>query len=389
MFFCVSKFSSSIPTQLLEKVPSANRFKINLKTIKKSANMLKFNSKIQVGNQLISKDSDKVFIIAEAGVNHGGDMELALKLIDLASEAGANAVKFQTFKAKDLILDNVSKAPYQLKTTPSSQSQYEMLKSLEVSLDQNLKLKQHCKDRGIIFLTTPFEETSLDELDGLDLPAFKVASTDTTNIPFLKKMALKGKPMFLSTGMTYLDELEIVLEELNVINKDIILLQCTANYPIIDSDANLKTIATLDKRFDMILGYSDHSVGVGAAPYAIPMGARVVEKHFTLDKVLKGPDHMASLSPAELIAFVKEVRRVEQFLGVSQKLPTLAETRTRTSLQKCLVATSPIKEGQIISEDMFIAKRTGGVGISPLYYKSVIGCKASKDIGKNEIIEIG
>ncbi len=350
--------------------------------------MLKFNEEIKVGKAIISNKSDKVFIIAEAGVNHGGDMSLALKLIDLAADAGADAVKFQTFKAKDLILDNVKKAPYQLKTTSQTQSQFEMLKSLEVTKEQNLKLKQHCELRNILFLTTPFEESSLEDLDELNLAAYKIASTDTTNIPFLKKVAAKGKPIFLSTGMTYLDEIEIVLEELLPINKDIVLLQCTANYPIVDTDANLKTMDTLKARFDMILGYSDHTVGVGAAPYAIPMGARVVEKHFTWDKSLEGPDHKASLSPEELKAFVQEVRRVEKFLGLSQKLPTLAETRTRASLQKCLVATRAIKQGEVITEEMFIAKRTGGVGISPLYYKSVLGKKALCDIAINNIIEI-
>ncbi len=350
--------------------------------------MLKFNEEIKVGKAIISNKSDKVFIIAEAGVNHGGDMSLALKLIDLAADAGADAVKFQTFKAKDLILDNVKKAPYQLKTTSQTQSQFEMLKSLEVTKEQNLKLKQHCELRNILFLTTPFEESSLEDLDELNLAAYKIASTDTTNIPFLKKVAAKGKPIFLSTGMTYLDEIEIVLEELLPINKDIVLLQCTANYPIVDTDANLKTMDTLKSRFDMILGYSDHTVGVGAAPYAIPMGARVVEKHFTWDKSLEGPDHKASLSPEELKAFVQEVRRVEKFLGFSQKLPTLAETRTRASLQKCLVATRAIKQGEVITEEMFIAKRTGGVGISPLYYKSVLGKTALCDIAINNIIEI-
>lgn len=349
--------------------------------------MLPFDPYIPVGDKVISAEHP-VFIIAEAGVNHGGDLDLALKLIDVAVEAGADAVKFQSFRAEHLILDSVSKAPYQTKTTSASESQFDMLKRLEVSRDQNQKLMDYCKQKGIIFLTTPFEEVSLDELDELDLDAYKIASTDTTNIPFLEKVARKGKPMFLSTGMTHLGELAKVLDYIYPINQQVVLLACTANYPIKDEEANLRTIDAYHEHFDCLVGYSDHSVGVGAAPYAVPMGAVVLEKHFTTSKELEGPDHRASLSPDELGQFVKDVRRIETYLGSPHKLPTLSELRTRASLQKGMVATRAIAKGELFSTENIIGKRTGGKGISPLYFYEVVGQPAPRDFEANDIIDV-
>ncbi len=349
--------------------------------------MLPFDPYIPVGEKVISPEHP-VFIIAEAGVNHGGDFDLAMQLIDIAVSAGADAVKFQTFKAEHLILDSVSKAPYQTKTTDAAESQFDMLKRLEVSRDQNQKLMDYCKQQGIIFLTTPFEEVSLDELDELDLDAYKIASTDTTNIPFLEKVARKGKPMFLSTGMTHLGELAKVLEYIYPINQQVVLLACTANYPIKDEEANLRTIDAYHEQFDCLVGYSDHSVGVGAAPYAVPMGAVVLEKHFTTSKELEGPDHRASLSPEELHQFVQDVRRIEKYLGSPHKMPTLSETRTRASLQKGLVATRPIAAGEAFTTDNIIGKRTGGQGISPLYFYEVVGQTAPRAFAENEIIDV-
>lgn len=346
-----------------------------------------FNKIIYVGDKIIS-ESSPTFIIAEAGVNHGGDMELAKRLISLAASSGADAVKFQTFRAEDLILNNVKKAPYQQKTTGSEESQFEMLKKLEVTFEQNLKLKQHCINEGIIFLTTPFDEASLDDLDGLDLPAYKIASTDTTNLPYLSKVARKGKPIFLSTGMSYLAEVQMALETIYELNKDVVLLQCTANYPINDNEANLSVINTFKKNFDVLLGYSDHTVGVGAAPFAIPMGAKVVEKHFTYDKSMTGPDHKASLSPEEFKSFVQTIRRVDAYMGSSIKKPNLSETATRASLQKCLVAKDSIKEGDEFTEENIIAKRTGGIGISPIYYADILGRKAMRNFAKDEVISL-
>ena len=348
---------------------------------------MEFSKEINIDSRLISKGSP-TFVIAEAGVNHGGDMEIAKKLIDLAVDANADAVKFQTFKAEHLILKDVQKAPYQKNTTDAIETQFDMLKKLEVSREQNLELKKYCTKNGITFLTTPFDEESLRELDELDLAAYKVASTDTTNLPFLKKIAMKGKPIFLSTGMSYLSEVRLALETIYEFNKDVVLLQCTANYPIQDKEANLSVINTYRDNFDILLGYSDHSEGVGAAPFAIPMGAKVIEKHFTIDKSAAGPDHAASLSPNELIDLVNKIRRVDQDMGRSIKKPSLSELDTRRALQKCLVANGDIKKGSIFTEDNTIAKRTGGIGISPIDYASIIGMKSHRNYKNDEVVSI-
>ncbi|MCD4746714.1 MAG: N-acetylneuraminate synthase [Bacteroidales bacterium] len=346
---------------------------------------MNFNHKIIVGNYKISKNNP-VFIIAEAGVNHNGDINIAKKLIDTAVEAGANAVKFQAFKTENLILKNVRKALYQEKTTKHSESQYDMLKKLEITKEQNIELLNYCRKKQIIFLTTPFDEESLNELDVLNLPAYKVASTDTTNLLFLKKIAKKGKPVFLSTGMCFLSEIEIALKQIHLYNQDVVLLQCTANYPIKDEEANLNVINTYKNKFNILVGYSDHSKGIGAAPYAIPLGVVVVEKHFTYSKNSSGPDHKASLSPNELKEFVLEIRKAEKYLGSNIKAPTKDEEKTRLSLQKSLVALHFIKKGEIFTEENIVAKRTGGKGVSPINYKKIIGKKAKKDYFSNEII---
>jgi len=346
-----------------------------------------FNKLLNINNKIISKDSP-TFIIAEAGVNHNGNMNIAKQLIDIAFDAKVDAIKFQTFKVDNLILDSVPKAPYQQKTTKATESQMNMLKKLELTRKQNIELKKYCQDKNIIFLTTPFDEESLDEIDELDLPAYKIASTDTTNLLFLKKVAKKGKPIFLSTGMTYLSEIQMALETIYEFNKDVLLLQCTANYPIRDNEANLEVLNTFKKYFDVLVGYSDHTEGIGAAAFAIPMGAKVVEKHFTLDKSQDGPDHKASLSPKELKEFVNLVRKVDSFMGSNIKKPNLSEIETRASLQKCLVASNDIKKGEIFTENNIVGKRTGGKGISPIYYKDIIGIKVNKDFKKDEIIKI-
>lgn len=347
----------------------------------------KFNKKIKISNSYIS-ESSPVFIIGEAGVNHNGDMGTAKELIDAAVDAGVDAVKFQTFSAEDLILKSVQKAPYQTQTTSIEESQYDMLKSLEVTTKQNKELLNYCKKKNITFLTTPFDEKSLDNLDALDLPAYKIASTDLTNLLFLEKVAKKNKPIFLSTGMSYLTEIEMALSKIYPFNKDVILLQCTANYPIEDNEANLSIINTFKDSFNIMIGYSDHSVGVGAAPYSVTMGAKVVEKHFTLNKNASGPDHKASLSPSELKDLVKEIRKVEKYLGTPYKVPTISEMNTRASLQKCLVANIDIKKDDIFSSDSLIAKRTGGKGISPIQIEHIIGKRAKKDFIKDSIIEV-
>lgn len=348
---------------------------------------MEFNKRIQVGCSWLS-DSSPVFIIAEAGVNHGGDMAVAKQLVDVAVAAHADAVKFQAFHTESLILHGVEKAPYQQVTTAAQESQFEMLKKLEMTREQNREIQAYCESRGILFLTTPFDEKSLDELDGLDLPAYKIASTDLTNLPFLEKVAKKNRPILLSTGMSYLAEVEMALATISPYNRDVVLLQCSANYPVRDNEAHLNVITTYRNRFDMLVGYSDHSVGIGAAPYAVPMGAKVVEKHFTLDKSLPGPDHRASLNPAELKSFVEIVRQVESFMGSPVKAPTLAETRTRASLQKALVAARPIAAGESFTEENVVGKRTGGRGISPIYFRELLGRPAPRAFAQDEVIEL-
>lgn len=343
--------------------------------------------KLYIAEREISQ-SAPTFIIAEAGVNHGGDMAAAQKLIDVAVEAGADAVKFQAFKSRELILANVEKAPYQKASSGAHESQLAMLQKLELNLEQIATLQRYCQSRGIIFLITPFDEVSLAELDALDLPAYKIASTDATNLPFLKAIAQKGKPLLLSTGMCYLDEVRAAVETVSRYNQELVLLQCVANYPIADEQANLNVITTFQREFDVLVGYSDHSVGVGAAPFAVPMGAVVVEKHFTLDKSAPGPDHCASLDPAELREFVSLVRRVESFMGSGTKEPTVDELQTRASLQKSLVARRDIAAGELFDEQNIVAKRTGGVGISPLKYGELIGKAAPRPFTKDEILSL-
>lgn len=346
-----------------------------------------FNHSIKIGEREISANSP-AYIIAEAGVNHNGNVETAVKLIDAACEAGVDAVKFQAFKSEDIILKNIDKAPYQKKTTDASQSQFEMLKKLELTNDNNKYLKDYCEKKGITFLSTPFEKNSLDELAELDLPAIKIAATDLTNIQYLKQVAALGKPMILSAGMCYLAEVRKALEAIYPINKDVVLLQCTANYPIEDEEANLNIIDTFNKEFDILVGYSDHSKGVGASPFAVAKGARVVEKHFTLDRNAEGPDHKASVTPEELKQLVQDVRRVEKYLGTSIKAPTFAEQFTRRSLQKCFVAAEEIKKGDVFTEENIVAKRTNGVGISALYYEELLGKTAVRDFVKDDILEV-
>lgn len=348
---------------------------------------LQFDKEIRIGKHVISEGS-KTFVIAEAGVNHGGDIDLAKQMVDLAREAGVDAVKFQAFRTERLILAEVEKAPYQKHTTQSGESQFEMLKRLELRKDHYLELKNYCEARGLVFLITPFDEQSLEELEEIGVAAYKIASTDTTNLLFLRKVAKTGKPVILSTGMCDLDEVRAAVEEIHPYNKRLILLQCTANYPIMDNEANLNVLETFKQNFDVVLGYSDHSVGLGAAPYAVPMGARVIEKHFTISKDMEGPDHRASLDPSELRQLVSEIRRIEVYMGGYEKKPTDSEMLTKKSLQKCLVAAKPIRAGETITEDHLVAKRTGGKGISPIHYRELVGKPAPHDFKENEIIDV-
>ncbi len=328
-----------------------------------------------------------VFMIAEAGVNHNGDLGLAKELIVKAKEAGAQCVKFQTFNTPDIIINNVAKAPYQKETTPAGESQREMLERLQIDETFHGKIIAHCKKNGISFLSTPYDERSLELLVKLNVPAIKVASTDATNLLFLEKVAKIGVPVIMATGMCLMDEVEAAYNTLRDNGcKDLAILKCTSNYPTSIEEVNLRGIATLAEKFDAIVGFSDHTEGVGAAPYAVACGAKIIEKHFTLDKAMEGPDHRASLSPNELKALISEIRKVEKMLGTHKIEPTKSEHETKRSLQKCFVARRDIKKGEKLSRENIIAKRTGGEGISAIAFYDVLGKICTENLGSDEII---
>ena len=278
-----------------------------------------------IANKLIGRDQP-CFIIAEAGVNHNGDINLAKQLINAAVEAGADAVKFQTFHADNVVTRDAEKAEYQKSTTSSDESQYDMIKKLELPDDAFRELSDYANDKGIIFLSTPFDEESVDLLDDIGVPAFKIPSGEITNFPLLKKIAEKHRPIILSTGMATLGEVEeafLYLKEMG--SKDVILLHCTTSYPAPFDSVNLRAMDTLQCAFKVPVGYSDHTEGLTIPIAAVAMGARVIEKHFTIDRTLQGPDHQASIEPHELMAMVKGIRDVERALGDGMKKPTPEE----------------------------------------------------------------
>jgi N-acetylneuraminate synthase/N,N'-diacetyllegionaminate synthase len=340
---------------------------------------------IRIGDRLIGKE-EPCFIIAEAGVNHNGSIELAKKLIDAAKEAGADAVKFQTFKAENVVVKNVEKAEYQKKSTNSRESQYEMIKNLELSEYDFKKLADYAKEKEIMFLSSPFDKESVDLLYELDVPAFKIGSGEITNFPLLKHIARKGKPVILSTGMSTLGEVE---EALNVIRsegvEDVILLQCVSNYPTRIEDINLRAMGTLKQAFKVPVGLSDHTLGIIVPIAAVALGACVLEKHFTLDRNLPGPDHKASLEPDELKEMVNAIRDVEKALGKGIKRPTADEEEIKKAARRSVVAKVDIPEGAVITEDMLDVKRPG-TGIEPRYMEGVIGKIAEINIKKEDLI---
>lgn len=346
-----------------------------------------FQHKILIGNREISNNS-KTFIIAEAGVNHNGNIDIAKKLIDAAAASGVDAVIFQTFKTEKLILKNVEKAPYQKKTSNEEESQFDMLKKLELTKEQTKELLEYCNYKNILFLSTPFDKESLDLLDEIGVKAFKISATDLTNIQFLRYVAKKQKPIIISAGMCYMEEVERALNAIEPINQKVILLQCTSNYPILNDEANIGIVEVFKNKFDMLVGYSDHSEGVGASPYAVALGAKVIEKHFTIDKNMSGPDQKASITPEELKKLVEQIRIVEEYIGNNIKMPTQSEQFTRKALQKCFVASKKIKKGEIFTDENIIAKRTNGEGISAIYFDEIIGKISKYDFNEDEVIRV-
>jgi len=329
-------------------------------------------------------NTSKVFIIAEAGVNHNGSLDLAYQLVDVAKEAGADAIKFQTFKAENVVSKLADKAEYQKKTTGSDKSQLEMIKKLELSFEDFVKLKKYCDKKEIMFLSTPFDYQSIDFLYDL-VDIYKIPSGEIINYPYLKHIATKNKPLIMSTGMANLGEIEEAINIIRSVNSEakISLLHCTTNYPTPYEEVNLKAIQTLAAAFKLPVGYSDHTLGIEVPIAAVARGAKIIEKHFTLDKKLPGPDHKASLEPSELKEMVKAIRNIEMALGDGIKKPNKSETEIMKVARRSLIATRDIRAGEIIKESDIAIKRPG-TGILPKFKEIVIGMKLINDIRQDE-----
>ncbi|HEC1546684.1 TPA: N-acetylneuraminate synthase [Campylobacter upsaliensis] len=328
----------------------------------------------------------KVLIIAEAGVNHNGDINLAKKLIEQAAKAGADVVKFQTFKANSCVSVSAKKAKYQLETTAKEESQLEMIQKLELSYESHFELMKHCKKHGIAFLSTPFDLESVEFLRGLDLPYFKIPSGEITNLPYLKAVAKCKKRVLLSTGMANLGEIEAALTILRKNGtRNITLLHCNTEYPTPFEDVNLNALKTLKEAFKLEVGYSDHTEGIVASLGAVALGAVVIEKHFTLDKTMEGPDHRASLEFEELRALCKGIRELEKALGSGIKKASKSEAKNKIIARKSLVAKREIQKGEKFSIDNLTTKRPGS-GISAMRYEEYLGKRALKTYKKDELI---
>lgn len=329
-----------------------------------------------------------VFIIAEAGVNHNGSIEIAKKLIDVASAAGANAVKFQTFKAEHLVSKNAQKADYQKKSTNTKESQFEMIKKLELDIKTHQDLMEYCQTKDIMFLSTPFDHESIKLLNNLGLKIFKVPSGEITNLPYLRHIGNLNKKVILSTGMADIGEIEDALDVLMKAGTDknnITILHANTMYPTPIEDVNLRAMLTIGNTFDIQYGYSDHTLGIDVDIAAVALGATVIEKHFTLDKNMNGPDHQASLEPNELQLMVRGIRNIEKALGSPIKKPTKSETPNMTVARKSIVAKCDIQEGDLFTEANITIKRPGN-GISPMLWDDIIQTKALKNYKVDELI---
>lgn len=329
-------------------------------------------------------------IIAEAGVNHNGDINLAKQLIDVAASAGADIVKFQTFNASRQVTRTAKKADYQAQTTDSTESQYEMLQRLELTEAMHHELIAYCKTRNIAFLSTGFDIESVDLLVRLGQQCFKIPSGEITNMPYLRHIGQLGKMVILSTGMSTLGDIEAaidVLEQAGTPRSKLTVLHCTTEYPTPMNEVNLRAMRSIKEAFGVEVGYSDHTQGIEVATAAVAMGASVIEKHFTLDRNLPGPDHQASLEPAELKAMVTSIRNIEKALGDGIKRLTPSEVRNRPVARKSLVASREIKAGEVFTVENLIVKRPG-TGISPMRFYEVLGKKVPRDFIEDELIEL-
>lgn len=330
----------------------------------------------------------KVFIIAEAGVNHNGSIELAKQLIDKGAEAGVDAVKFQSFKADKLVTVNAEKADYQKANMGNNKdNQYEMIKKLELDYDKHQELMDYATEKGVMFLSSAFDLESIDLLVELDLSVFKIPSGEITNLPYLRKIARTKKPIILSTGMASMGEIEDAIRILKDNgSKEITVLHCNTEYPTPMNDVNLTAMNTIKEAFKVNIGYSDHTLGIEIPIAAVALGAEVIEKHFTLDKTMEGPDHKASLEPKELQEMVRSIRNIEMALGDGIKTPTVSERKNKPIARKSIVAKSMINIGEAYSEENLDIKRPG-TGISPMLWDDIIGTIANKNYQIDELIE--
>ena len=340
---------------------------------------------MKIGKNIIGLDQP-VFIIAEAGVNHNGNIELAKKLVEEAKKCGADCVKFQTFKSERVVIQDAPKASYQLKTTDPNESQIEMLKKLELPIDSYKSLIQHSNNNDITFLSTPYKEEDVDFLDELGVPAFKLASICAAEPQFVNYVAKKGKPVILSTGMATLEEVrEAVSAFTETGNKDLILLQCTTNYPSRIEDTNLRAMVTMRETLGAVIGYSDHTQDDTACIASVALGATVIEKHFTLDKNLSGPDQSSSYDPIEFKRLVGYIRKAEIALGSTSKEPCEIEKKNAIGMRRSLVAKVDIEQNTVITTDMVTLKRPA-TGIKPSEMDKIIGKKVCQDILADSLI---
>lgn len=329
-----------------------------------------------------------VYIIAEAGVNHNGSLETAKKMIDLAKEAGADCIKFQTFKSKNIVSGRAEKAQYQKKNTSADETQLDMLRKLELSYDGFRELSDYCKKLQIEFMSTAFDLESVEFLQKLSLRVWKIPSGEITNLPYLINIAKLRQHIILSTGMCEMKEVEDAVNILRSYGtQSITLLHCTTEYPAPFEDINLNAMVTMRNSFQLPVGYSDHTQGIEIAIAAVALGATVIEKHFTLDKTMDGPDHKASLEPSELKAMVASIRNIEKGMGDGMKRPALSEKKNIAIARKSIVAKSVIKQGEVFTEDNLTTKRPGN-GISPMQWFQVLGLTAKKDFEEDEMIEL-
>lgn len=333
----------------------------------------------------------KTLIIAEAGVNHNGDMEVAKKLIDVAAEAGADIVKFQSFKLDKLVSKNAKKADYQQKNTGDKESsQYEMLKKLSITVESAKSLKSYCTSKGIQFLSSPFDTDSIDELILENLvDRFKVPSGEIINLQYLRKLGSNNLPVILSTGMTKMNEIaeaiDVLLQGGILQRKDITVLHCNTDYPTSMEDVNLKAMRTIKEAFKVQVGYSDHTLGIEVPIAAVALGATVIEKHFTLDKTMEGPDHKASLEPKELKAMVSAIRNIEKAMGSGIKEPSPSERKNISIARKSIHTSRLIQAGEILTEEHIVTRRPAN-GISPMDIDIVIGRKVNKDLKEDSAL---